>query len=1420
MMEWSLAGKPERVGPVEVEDIRKDLLSDFSALPTQDSQSENLQVFLRIRPFTSAESDSEETQDCVTMEGPDTVILKAPRINKSLPQTGQRFTFTQVFGPDSSQRAVFEGSVRSLVRDVLDGGNCLVFTYGVTNAGKTFTFLGPDHDLGLLPRSLAVIFNSIEGKLYSRCDLKPQRCRDYTRLTPDQQSLESVSKRTLMKMFKETDKTLTSGKSTFLDGSNVTDSSLSSSSEDSFVLEVEDTVKFSVWVSFCEIYNDNIHDLLEHVPNGHQKRTVLRLSQDVKGNSFIKDLRWVQVSSSEEAYRIMKIGKKNQSISATRLNQLSSRSHSIFSIRLMKIDDVGVPRVLAISELALCDLAGSERCSRTQNTGDRLKEAGNINNSLLTLGKCISAMRTNQHSKFQQHIPFRESKLTHFLQFFFCGSGSGKVSMVVNINQSSSSFDETLNVLKFSALAQKVVVLNTRPAPMDAAPQRSAMELSLIIDEAETRRFRGRKSSMVWERSLEDVLETEDWDNELDEEEQEEEEEEEQTEMEGTVLEVTVDETTMEGTQSDRAAALRLVLEAQIREEVSTEFMELFNKMEKDYSERLEKEREILEERAEKRVEILKNLVHRTVDLSALERQDPEQGAVLESIISAQDLEKIREEQDNAREVQTLRVQRQETLEQLEAARQSVEEHVQQLSELTELCQQKDDIINKLTSTLDQTVEDATRERSVVESVRTELMQLQQNCSCQRRRGVEEGEEMKEQGKEERKRPRGSSDEETGPSKKRALLEEEIWRLHEEIDQKEHLICELRQHNEEEETRLNQTITRLQEDLQQREEEETRLNQTITRLQEDLQQREEEETRLNQTITRLQEDLQQREEEETRLNQTITRLQEDLQQREEEETRLNQTITRLQEDLQQREEEETRLNQTITRLQEDLQQREEELEHGTRRQMELETKVQELSEETGCSSCESVFLSLESEQKETSRLNKENKALVNGMFQLQNQVTDLKKQLSSQSNRSDSLSEELTCTKTRLNSLQSQSEEREHTIHELRGEVERLRQDAKEENMFHEAMDRLKEESESALNKSAEKTQQIQELQEKLQHSERLCTELREELTKQRAAFACLEAELKEHCASFKQRLETIEEERERTDQRNRDLLEMVSLREQTVAEAHSQMETLRKELERLREQLQDPSEEEEKERQPQHQQQNLEENHHQKLQEEEVTEERKVTVVEELREELQKLQQRRNNRARRQEQSQEQENTEEENQTDENEREEKRREERRMEAVKREVQRFRELQNHHNVQRSSPEKMMELRRTPRTTGKKRKSCEVQGLVFSENKRNRGRAHLSKQASSSSLKERPLNKLGDLLHKSPSIISSTAKGLMGLMVDSKSTGSKLKRGRRKLYRTHSNSPMADSPVTACEGLLEEKESDHFTIKRQLRSKRK
>nr|XP_024655353.1 kinesin-like protein KIF20B [Maylandia zebra] len=1122
-MDSSLAGRPERVGPVEVGDIKKDLLAEFSAMPTQDDaqeQSENLQVYLRVRPFTAAESGSGEAQDCVTIEGPDTVILKPPRScqsnrqsDKSLPQTAQRFTFTQVFGPEASQRKVFEGSVRGLVRDVLQGGNCLVFTYGVTNAGKTFTFLGPDHDSGLLPRSLSVIFNSIEGRLYGRCDLKPQRCRDFSRLTPDQQATESSSKRNLLRMLKESDRSATTGRSAFLEGSSLSsDSSVNSVSEaDSFCLDVDSNVRFSVWVSFCEIYNENIHDLLEQVPGGQQRRTVLRLSQDVKGNSFIKDLRWVQVSSSEEAYRVMKIGKRNQSFSSTRLNQLSSRSHSIFSIRILRVDDVGVPRVLGISELALCDLAGSERCSRTHNTGERLKEAGNINSSLLTLGKCIHAMRLNQNAKFQHHIPFRESKLTHFLQFFFCGAG--RVSMVVNINQNSSCFDETLNVLKFSALAQKVVVLNSRPTVPDGpgSSQRSAMELSLIIDEADCRRNvagRGRKSSLLaWETSLEDVLEDEDG-------EEGEEDGEEESMMEGTALEaggeneeewdVTMEE---DEKQEGREAALRLVLEAQVREEVSAEFMELFKKMEEDYSDRLEKEREILEERAEKRVEILKNLVSKTVDLSALstDSNKEEQVVLLEGIISSmsQDLEKIREdaqsvhrcltEHTHSTELEALRLDSQQSRDQLQEAEKRLEQQQQEVSKLMELCRQKDGALSRLRAAMDDAVEDATRDKQLVESIRSQLLELQQTCGCTRRGQEEEGSRKHQPDSVEDEKQRGAN--------RRVVLEEEIWRLQEENDRKNEAIVELRGREEE-------------------------------------------------------------------------------------------------------------LQQEKARLEEELRSRVAEVEGLKKEQVLLEEQLLALKNLDECPNCDTVLVSLEAEQREASRLQKENKALVNGIFQLQTEVTSLQVQLKQQTDRSDSLSEQFKATKTRLHDLEHQSEEKNNSISSLTQELERLRQEVKEEegqssSVFHAAMEELKKESEAALQRSAQKSQQIEELQTdkrrleaELTLSENRCAELREELANQRAEFShqleSLRAELDSEGDALQAAFQDSEERRRQREMEVGELQRVLDEKEKGLEESRQQVETLSRELQRREE----------------------EENR--------AMEEETLPLVEELKKEIQKLQERR----------------------------------------------------------------------------------------------------------------------------------------------------------------------------------------------------
>ncbi|XP_037127970.1 kinesin-like protein KIF20B isoform X1 [Syngnathus acus] len=573
--------------------------------PSSSEERKHVKVYLRIRPSTAAEAQKGESQDCVWAEPPGTVLLMPPgssqaahlgadKSDKPFLRSAQRFHFSQVYGPDTTQEELFQGSVKDLVRDVLQGDDVLLFSYGVTNAGKTFTFLGPDGDAGILPRSLDALFGSMRGKLSGGMGVKPHRCREFIRLSEEQRAQEAAFKSALLQPSRESNE---AGGGMRSSGCPVLLQGLSQRPD----LQTEANGKFCVWVSFCEIYNEKIHDLLEAMPGGAAKRTPLRLSQDIMGNAFVKDLRWLQVDNADEAYQVIKLGKRSQSFASTGMNRLSSRSHSIFSIRVLRIKDTGV---VAVSELCLCDLAGSERCAKTGNHGERLKEAGNINASLLILGKCVSALRHNGRARLQQqHVPFRESKLTHLLQAFFCGRG--KVCMMVNVNRCASAYDETLRVLEFSALAQKVVLLpsGTTPVPPRNPHLGPSAGKTLIGQE------RGPQYTQEEQEDHNDGDEKMSVDEDT------------VCESEGEDLEELDDEVIGNQMTQQQVALVRrlqmalkqeradsVLVEARVREEVCQEFSQIYADMQKDFTERLARETQLLEERAEKRLEIFKRM--------------------------------------------------------------------------------------------------------------------------------------------------------------------------------------------------------------------------------------------------------------------------------------------------------------------------------------------------------------------------------------------------------------------------------------------------------------------------------------------------------------------------------------------------------------------------------------------------------------------------------------------------------------------------------------------------------------------------------------------------------------------------------------------------------------------------------------------
>nr|XP_004049825.2 kinesin-like protein KIF20B isoform X5 [Gorilla gorilla gorilla] len=719
-----------RPSEINFDGIKLDLSHEFSLVaPNTEANSfeskDYLQVCLRIRPFTQSEKEL-ESEGCVHILDSQTVVLKEPQCilgrlsEKSSGQMAQKFSFSKVFGPATTQKEFFQGCIMQPVKDLLKGQSRLIFTYGLTNSGKTYTFQGTEENIGILPRTLNVLFDSLQERLYTKMNLKPHRSREYLRLSSEQEKEEIASKSALLRQIKEvtvhndSDDTLYGSLTNSL---NISEFEESIKDYEQANLNMANSIKFSVWVSFFEIYNEYIYDLFVPVSSKFQKRKMLRLSQDVKGYSFIKDLQWIQVSDSKEAYRLLKLGIKHQSIAFTKLNNASSRSHSIFTIKILQIEDSEMSRVIRVSELSLCDLAGSERTMKTQNEGERLRETGNINTSLLTLGKCINVLKNSEKSKFQQHVPFRESKLTHYFQSFF--NGKGKICMIVNISQCYLAYDETLNVLKFSAIAQKVCVPDTLNSSQEKlfGPVKSSQDVSLDSN-SNSKILNVKRATISWENSLEDLMEDEDLVEEL-------ENAEETQNVETKLLDEDLDKTLEENkafiSHEEKRKLLdliedlkkklinekkeKLTLEFKIREEVTQEFTQYWAQREADFKETLLQEREILEENAERRLAIFKDLVGKcdtreepAKDICATKVETEEAIACLELKFNQIKAELAKTKGELIKTKEELKKRENESdslIQELETSNKKIITQNQRIKELINIIDQKEDTINK-----------------------------------------------------------------------------------------------------------------------------------------------------------------------------------------------------------------------------------------------------------------------------------------------------------------------------------------------------------------------------------------------------------------------------------------------------------------------------------------------------------------------------------------------------------------------------------------------------------------------------------------------------------------------------------------------------------------------------------------------------
>ncbi|KAH9559844.1 hypothetical protein CY35_06G076400 [Sphagnum magellanicum] len=345
----------------------------------------NVQVLLRCRPFNDEERKSNAPQVISCYDQRREVTVIQNIASK---QIDRLFTFDKVFGPQSLQKDLYDQAVVPIVNEVLEGFNCTIFAYGQTGTGKTYTMEGSGRKTknGELPADAGVIPRAV------------QQIFD---------TLESQN------------------------------------------------AEYSVKVTYLELYNEELTDLLapeefSKLAMDDKSKKPLALMEDGKGGVLVRGLEEEMVTSASEIYHLLDRGSAKRQTAETFLNKQSSRSHSIFSITIhIKEATPEGEELMKCGKLNLVDLAGSENISRSGAKDGRAREAGEINKSLLTLGRVITAL-----VEHLGHIPYRDSKLTRLLRDSL--GGRTKTCIIATVSPSVHCLEETLSTLDYAHRAKNI----------------------------------------------------------------------------------------------------------------------------------------------------------------------------------------------------------------------------------------------------------------------------------------------------------------------------------------------------------------------------------------------------------------------------------------------------------------------------------------------------------------------------------------------------------------------------------------------------------------------------------------------------------------------------------------------------------------------------------------------------------------------------------------------------------------------------------------------------------------------------------------------------------------------------------------------------------------------------------------------------
>ncbi|KAI7864961.1 hypothetical protein BDF14DRAFT_1883802 [Spinellus fusiger] len=373
------------------------------------------------------------------------------------------FTFDHVFGPDTRQSDIFSALGQRLINKFVEGECCsgsytpndqsvgynvTILAYGQTSSGKTYTMGTAQHGSrfdpeqeGLVPRAMSLLFDLLQQNDTRPTSPSSVSSNDFSHKS---QRLRPVSR-------------LSSPAATTVG---------------------QLRYRYTVKVSFVEIYNEDLIDLLNSAPPS--ERPLVTIREDTKGHIYWTGVKEVSVTNTEDVLYHLQQGTLNRSTGATDMNEQSSRSHAIFAVTLKQerwvASSIGRSAspgasklskrpmsamnartdegewIVTTSKLNFVDLAGSERLKRTAAEGDRRKEGISINGGLLALGNVISAL--GDPSKRSTHIPYRDSKLTRLLQDSL--GGSATTLMIACASPSETNLAETINTLQYANRARNI----------------------------------------------------------------------------------------------------------------------------------------------------------------------------------------------------------------------------------------------------------------------------------------------------------------------------------------------------------------------------------------------------------------------------------------------------------------------------------------------------------------------------------------------------------------------------------------------------------------------------------------------------------------------------------------------------------------------------------------------------------------------------------------------------------------------------------------------------------------------------------------------------------------------------------------------------------------------------------------------------